>query len=253
MQNISILGCGWLGLPLAETLIDKHYNVKGSTTQIEKLPVLDAVEIDAFLVNIASESINTEFLNADILIILITSKDYEAFKRLIKFIEVSSIKKVIFISSTSVYPNTNAVVTESSPNSDSPLVGIEELFRQNTAFETTIIRFGGLFGYQRKPGNFIRAHNTIPNPEGFINLIHQDDCIQILIGIIEKNIWNQTFNACADSHPKRADFYTKEMAKVGRLHPILDPDSENVYKIVSPKKLISALNYTFKYSNLMDY
>ncbi|MFB6305981.1 MAG: SDR family NAD(P)-dependent oxidoreductase, partial [Flavobacteriales bacterium] len=32
MQNISILGCGWLGLALGESLVKKGYFVKGSVT-----------------------------------------------------------------------------------------------------------------------------------------------------------------------------------------------------------------------------
>ena len=253
MQNISILGCGWLGLPLAESFLNKGFSVKGTTTTKDKLPKLQSVGITPYLIDIHSESFNSDFLDSDILIILITSKNIDAFKQLIQHIEASRIKHVIFISSTSVYPNTNAVVTEKSPTKDSPLVKIEHLFRKNNTFKSTIIRFGGLFGDQRKPGNFIRSHNTIPNPEGFINLIHLDDCINIIASIIENNIWDDTLNACADSHPKRSEFYTKEMAKVGRLHPILDPESSNAYKIVSPKKLIALLNFSFKYSDLMAY
>ncbi len=33
----SILGCGWLGKPLAVSLLDEGFNVKGSTTSEEKL------------------------------------------------------------------------------------------------------------------------------------------------------------------------------------------------------------------------
>ncbi|MDW5287561.1 NAD(P)-binding domain-containing protein [Formosa sp. PL04] len=247
MQDISILGCGWLGFPLAETLLNKGYHIKGTTTKVEKLTTLKSVGIVPYLVDIHSKSLNTKFLDSDILIILITSKNVDAFKQLIKHIEASRIKNVIFISSTSVYPNTNTVVTEESQTKSSPLVDIENLFLNNKTFKSSIIRFGGLFGYGRKPGNFIRSHNTIPNPEGFINLIHQDDCINIINAIIEKNIWGETLNACSNSHPKRSDFYIKEMAKVGRLHPILDPESANDYKIVNPEKLISLLNFTFKY------
>jgi hypothetical protein len=36
---ISILGCGWFGLPLQD-LINERYHVNGSTTSYEKLPVL---------------------------------------------------------------------------------------------------------------------------------------------------------------------------------------------------------------------
>lgn len=35
MPTVSILGCGWLGLPLAEQLLAEGYSVKGSTTRAE--------------------------------------------------------------------------------------------------------------------------------------------------------------------------------------------------------------------------
>ncbi|WP_235817905.1 NAD(P)H-binding protein [Formosa haliotis] len=253
IKNISVLGCGWLGLPLAEILVDQGYLVKGSTTQTDKLKVLEAEGIAPFLIDINHGAIASTFLDSEVVIILITSKDLDSFTRLIQEIEASAIKHVIFVSSTSVYPNTNGIVTETSETKSSPLLDIENAFRSNTHFSTTIIRFGGLFGYQRKPGNFIRARNIIPNPEGFVNLIHQDDCVSILTAIIRQNVWGEIFNACADSHPKRADFYTKEMAKVERFHPVLDPSTKNEYKIVSPKKLIDRLNFQFKYSDLMAY
>ena len=39
-QRISILGCGWLGLPLAKELLDRSFEVKGSTTSSNKLDQL---------------------------------------------------------------------------------------------------------------------------------------------------------------------------------------------------------------------
>ena len=41
-QRISILGCGWLGLPLAVELISKGYKVNGSTTSMTKVRELEA-------------------------------------------------------------------------------------------------------------------------------------------------------------------------------------------------------------------
>lgn len=32
MKTISILGCGWLGLPLAKKLVENQWIVNGSTT-----------------------------------------------------------------------------------------------------------------------------------------------------------------------------------------------------------------------------
>ena len=48
MTQISILGCGWLGLPLAKALLENSFLVNGSTTSIEKLSVLENSGIQGF-------------------------------------------------------------------------------------------------------------------------------------------------------------------------------------------------------------
>ncbi|MFT4900507.1 MAG: nucleoside-diphosphate-sugar epimerase [Flavobacteriales bacterium] len=253
-QKISILGCGWLGLDLALNLINNGYNVKGSATSRSSFENLKIKAIPAFIVDIKQrERVVSDFLSSDVLIISITSKSIDDFKRLITQIEKSNIKKVIFISSTSVYPNTNNITTEETPIKTSSLTEIESLFRKNKLFQSTIIRFGGLFGYDRQPGNFFKKDKKIENPEGYINFIHRDDCIQIIKNVIKSNTWNQTLNACADSHPKRRDFYKNEFKKLGKPEPMFNEESLNDYKIVTSEKLKNLLNYTFKYPDLMNY
>ena len=248
------MGCGWLGLPLAIELSLKEYLIKGSTTSNDKLKTLKLNDIQPFIINLSNrEPIYDQFLNSEILIIAIPSKNINDFQYLISKIETSIIKKVLFISSTSVYPNNNSIITEENPTKNTPLTEIENLFNTNKNFNTTILRFGGLIGYNRKPGNFFKNGKVIDHPEGFVNLIHRDDCIQIIESIIEKEIWNETLNACTDSHPKRRDFYTKEFKKEGRNSPLFNETSKNDYKIIDNKKLKKLLNYNFKYSVLMLY
>lgn len=253
-QRISILGCGWLGTALAFELIQKGYAVNGSTTSNIKFNLLKSNGVTPFKIDISNRHFySSNFLFSEVLIIAIPSKNINDFKHLISQIEKSELKKVIFISSTSVYPNTNGIVTENTVTKSFSLSEIEQLFKINTVFKSTIIRFGGLFGYDRKPGNFIKVDKKIENPEGYINFIHRDDCIRIIEQVMISNTWNETLNACADTHPKRREFYKKEMLKIGRLEPIFNESSTNDYKIVSNEKLKTLLNYTFKYSNLMNY
>ncbi len=252
-KKISISGCGWLGLPLAQHLIHKGYEIFGSTTSEDKKSILTNAGIKPFILNI--EHLNEKsngFFDAEILIIAITSKNIDAFRKLINLIKNSNISRVLFVSSTSVYKNNNEVVTEESPVKDCPLITIENLFKENTSFKTTILRFGGLFGYSRKPGNFFKQGRIIENPDGFINLIHQDDCIQIIENIISKNIWNETLNACCSTHPTRREFYSKEMAKAGRIANF-NEESPDYYKIVSNEKLKKLLNYHFIYDDLLKH
>ncbi|MBT3588746.1 MAG: hypothetical protein HN507_08865 [Flavobacteriaceae bacterium] len=253
-KNISILGCGWLGLPLASTLTKNGYSIKGSTTSEIKVELLNNNGVQPYIIDLSNrESEFEEFLNSEVLIIAIPSKNIADFKNLISHIENSKIKNILFISSTSVYRNSNSIVTEKHLVHKTPLAQIELLFKTNTNFKSTILRFGGLIGYDRKPGNFFKNGKAINYPDAFINLIHRDDCIQIIKEIIAKNSWNKTLNACADTHPKKRDFYTKEFKKEGRNNPIFNEFSTNEYKIINSDLLKSILNYNFIYSDLMHY
>jgi nucleoside-diphosphate-sugar epimerase len=253
MRKISILGCGWLGKPLGLELINLNFIVKGSTTTQEKLQEFSQLGIEPFLINLDEiDTVYKEFLNSEIVIVSLTSKNINGFENLITQIENSSIKKVIFISSTSVYPNNNQIVSEDATLVSSPLVEIESLFTNNFNFQTTIVRFAGLFGYNRKPGNFFSNGRLIPNPDGFVNMIHRDDCISILTEIIKKEVWGEVLNACADTHPKRRDYYTKTKADIGNELPTFIESASTEFKIIANKKLKSILNYKFKYGNLME-
>ena len=252
MRNVSILGCGWLGKPLAISLLDDGYSLKGSTTKEEKLALLEDNNIEPFIVDISSFEEFDDFLHTDILIIAITSKDIDGFEHLITQIENSIIQKVIFISSTSVYARANKVMTEDDEILNTPLSTIENLFRENTFFETTILRFAGLFGDERHPSNWFNNGRKIPQPKGFVNMIHKEDCIEIIHEIINQNCWSQTFNACSNHHPTRREFYT--IAKLSADCELPEFEENEVYewKIISSKKIQETLGYVFIHDNLLE-
>jgi glycerol-3-phosphate dehydrogenase len=54
-MTVSILGCGWYGLPLAKTLVAKGINVKGSTTSAGKLETLAETGIKPFLIDLSAD------------------------------------------------------------------------------------------------------------------------------------------------------------------------------------------------------
>ncbi|MGF1668936.1 MAG: NAD(P)-binding domain-containing protein, partial [Balneolaceae bacterium] len=58
-MTISILGCGWLGFPLALHLLNKGHKIKGSTTTESKIEKLNRSGIESYLLNI-TEDLNTE-------------------------------------------------------------------------------------------------------------------------------------------------------------------------------------------------
>lgn len=261
-MKISILGCGWLGLPLAIHLKKKEFDVLGSTTSEEKMNVLNNSGIEPFLFSISEGKISGEvskFLDSDVLFINVPfgkQKDnFDAYEELVAHIKTSSVQKVIFISSTSVYKDTNGIVSEDSNFIVNPkkkeLVNFENLFFNQTAFDTTVIRFSGLIGGTRNPGNFFKSDRVVKNGLAPINLIHRDDCIAIIEEILQKNIWNAIFNASADTHPTRKEFYTAATIHSKKAPATFLEEATN-FKIISNKKLKTALGYSYIHSDLMQ-
>ncbi|MCC5814016.1 MAG: hypothetical protein JJT78_04610 [Leptospira sp.] len=256
-KTISILGTGWLGLPLVEHFVEKGFSVKGSTTSSNRLQELSSVPCEAFVIQIDNLQPNiSDFLNTDILIVNIPSKNIDAFANLIQEIAKSKVEKIIFVSSTSVYEDNNRVVRESDggESTASPLYTIENLFWNCENKKTTIVRFGGLIGYSRNPGKFFSSGRTVPNPDAGVNLIHRDDCIGILSRIIEQEAWGEVFNCCADTHPTKREFYSQAARNIGAPAPHFGDSGSTAslsYKIISNEKVKQYLNYEFIHPDLM--
>jgi nucleoside-diphosphate-sugar epimerase len=267
MKQISILGCGWLGMPLAKSLLEKGFSVNGSTTSLEKISALKSNGIQAFQIELSETEIKGEidsFLaTSEILIIdippklrSISSENFvKKIQNLIPFIEKVKIEKIIFISSTSVYGDYNSVVTEATkPNPDTEsgkqLLETETVLQSNTNFKTTVIRFGGLIGEDRHPIHFLAGRKNIENPEAVINLIHQKDCIGIIKAVIEQDCFGESFNAVAPFHPTRKEYYTQKALELGLPLPEFDENRNSFGKIVDSDLLFSELNYTFQKPNL---
>ncbi len=262
MKQISILGCGWLGLPLAKSLIEKGFDIQGSTTSSEKMTLFKEIGINPFLIYLNEAQIEgniLEFLeNSEILIIDIPPKlrsdskenFVQKIKNLIPFIENAIVKKVIFVSSTSVYADENSIVTEqtipkSKTESAKQLLQAEQFLQNNKNFKTTIIRFGGLIGEDRNPIHFLAGRKNIENPNASINLIHQKDCIEIIKRIIATNCWGEIFNAVAPLHKTRKEYYSQKAIELNLSLPEFDESKPSIGKTISSEKVMRVLNYTF--------
>ena len=270
--NISILGCGWLGLPLAKSLLSKSCEVKGSTTSESKLEVLKNAGISPFQIQLEENQIIgtiEDFLKeTDVLIIDIppglrreTSASNEMtfvnkVKTLIPFIEKSGIQKVVIVSSTSVYGDNFPIVEiteETQPNPDTEsgkqLVIAETLLQSNAHFKTTVIRFGGLLDDDRHPVKFLAGRTNVENPEAPVNMIEREDCIGIIEKILKQvqhNNWGETFNAVAPQHPTRKAYYHKKAKILNLPLPTFAEDSESKGKIISSEKVETILGYSFQ-------
>ncbi|WP_422349875.1 SDR family oxidoreductase [Flagellimonas sp.] len=255
-EKIGILGCGWLGFPLAKSLIQKNYEVHGTTTSLDKLELLKNEGISPYTVSLSASKIEGEiqdFLSQiDTLIINIpprlrgTNKEsfFDKMQLLLEAIKSSSVLRIIFISSTAVYGDVSGEVTEETPTmpnteSGKQLVQAETLFQTDDSIRTTVIRFGGLIGPKRNPVTMLSGRTGLRNGHDPINLIHLEDCIHMITTILEKGYWGELFNGVYPHHPAKRDFYTEQAQKLDIPAPIyLEDSNENPGKTVVSRNFL---------------
>ncbi|WP_273565319.1 SDR family oxidoreductase [Maribacter halichondriae] len=264
-KTIGILGCGWLGFSLAKSCIAKGYRVHGSTTSKEKLRTLENMGIAPFLIQLQENSINgniTDFLkNIDSLVINVPPKlrrnPKENFigkmELLHATLKKSTVQKLIFVSSTSVYGDMEGEITEEaipapSTESGKQLLASEHIFIDNAELKTTILRFGGLIGADRHPISMLSGKTGLSNGNSPVNLIHKDDCIGIILAIIENDWWGEIFNAVYPLYPLKRQYYSQEAQKRGLPLPDYGNESLKKGKIVRPYNLLNVKKYHFKTS-----
>jgi nucleoside-diphosphate-sugar epimerase len=237
------------------------YQVQGSTTTPAKLNWLAEQGIKPFLINLGRRETDQNlitFLEASILIVSFppgiragNGPQYlQQIKALTQALCSAPVKNLLFISSTSVYPELNRVVSEAENlatySTGNFLLQGEELILQLNNIQTTVLRLGGLVGGNRHPGRFLSGKQNLDNPNSPVNLIHQDDCVNLITGILQQNKWGEIYNGCADEHPTRQEFYTAAAQKLHLPLPQFNPPapSDN-YKIFSNEKIKKDLSYRF--------
>ena len=242
---ISILGCGWLGLPLARQLVQQGHQIKGSTTSQEKIEVMKSIGIIPYLIKLTEEEPQwVDFLKTDVLVITIPIKEIKPFKYLIK--TLASTVKIIYTSSTAIYlPSKEPINEKNALDTQHPLLAIEQVIR-NSGNPSTIIRLAGLFDQRRHPGRWF-ANKVLTHPNGPVNLIHLDDCLGIIEKIITHQVWNEIFNACANEHPSRRDFYSRASRALGSPPPQINEQKTSI-RIIDNRWIKKKLDFSFHVS-----
>ena len=259
------MGCGWLGFPLAQSLIKQGFKVYGTTTSTDKLPVLEKAGIVPFLVSVSEERIEGQIVellgNSESLIINIPPKlrgsnrgNYVQKMALVRQAVIASkIRNIVFISSTSVYGDGQGKVTEVVPpeptsESGKQVLSAEKLISNIPNVETTIIRFGGLIGKDRHPITMLSGKKDLRNGNHPVNLIHLDDCVALINSVLKKHWWGEVFNAVYPIHPTKEKYYQQIALKRGVMPPEYVQNSKFSGKIIDSSKLISVKKFRFKTS-----
>lgn len=250
MKSVTIIGLGWLGLPLAEYLQTKGWRVCGTKRNTEKcqLPVFP-LDFNHFAITPEINGI----LCCDALVINIppntsTPEKYQfAVTTLVSNALEQGVKQIIFIGSTSVLPMENGSFDETckvDPNQ--PQIQLEN-WLLSQPIHCDILRLSGLVGKQRHPVYYLAGKQNLTGAEQPINLVHLEDCIQAINLLLDKPNGQRIYHLCSPLHPSRQRFYSQIAAQLD-LPPLhFLAEDKPLVRVVQANKICQELGFHYHY------
>ncbi len=235
MSTIAVIGCGWLGLPIAKDLAERGFRVIGTTTREDRIPELRSHNIHGRIYRIGEPNPPA----ASIYVINVPpsgSTSYlDSLRTTAEGLEPKS--NVLFISTTSVYtgrpdifPETQVIpgvpkpedFTRTSKHSSIPisdLILAEGVFWDVKRKRHSILRCGGLVGPDREPGRFLAGRKNVADPDGLVSISPQELVVETAVLMILTGEWGKVVNAVDRDRPTRREYYTKAALDLGLTPP----------------------------------
>ncbi|MTC61705.1 NAD-dependent epimerase/dehydratase family protein [Providencia rustigianii] len=267
MKKITIIGLGWLGLPLANALMAQGMRVTGTKTHADGVEAARAVGIDCYKLQLTpniqcnSEDLNQLMKDSDVMVILlppskVTLSEYVlAIEQLVDSAIAYKIPRIIFTSSTSVYGDVNGVIDEESPllgetASARALIAVEHWMHGLPNIRVDVLRLAGLVGEKRHAGRFLAGKQQVKGGNQPVNMVHQDDVISAIILLIQQSEGGNTYNLCAPEHPTRKQFYTHMAQSIGLVPPeFMVEEHEDAGKTIDGGCISADLGFEYQFIN----
>jgi nucleoside-diphosphate-sugar epimerase len=276
-MRVLIVGCGYVGLPLGVELVRQGHTVFGLRRSALAEAELKSAGIIPLHADITQPATLARFPRDFDWVVNCTAsgggdaEDYrkiylEGNRNLVSWLAGAPVKKFIYTSSTSVYgQNDGSVVTEKSPaapgaETSKVLVETEKLLLaavQKENFHAVVLRVAGIYGPARGHAfkqflkNEARLEGGGPR---WLNMIHRDDLIGIIIAAFERGTAGEIYNAVDDEPASQKNFFAWLAAELKRpMPPTVLAGAEAgrkrgaTNKRVSNAKLRAELNCPFKF------
>lgn len=273
MANTLIVGAGWLGTPLAQSLINEGHNVvvtRRSQERLEELPA-ELTHAELLDLNQANAEIKLPELILRHKIQRIVGAFPPGFRKgagdeyakqwasLVNVAKQHDIEKLVMISSTTVYPNLPSDMREESaslalaqnhPNfSENAQIMLKaEQSVIDSGISYAILRCSGLIGPDRHPARFAMRLKQVSR-KAPANMLHQTDAVAAAKFALD-NLDNQIVNVTTPNTVSKAEFYQAAIIKSG-VDIALPPVTEDSDKRILADKLIS-LGYQFRFNSTLD-
>lgn len=264
MKSLTILGCGWLGWPLALKAVSQGVSTIGTTRSEEKKTLFqeNGIQHQRFDAHAFSSDEITTLVQSEVMVVcfppgLKSSSPGAYIQQVEKFTEAISKFShlhVVWVSSTSVYPNTSQHWKESDPIEEpNELLRAEQIVQSQLKERVAILRMAGLAGSNRLLARHFAGKKDLANGNSPVNLVHQVDAVETVWFVCQKNHWGEILNVSSPIHPTRAELYGFECQKYGLEKPHFICLPSDPQKIVDSNVLISKFGFTFRFENPFDY
>ena len=225
-MKIVVIGCGWLGLPLAASLARDGHEVHGTRTRAD---ALDEITLQGVIAHrlAATPDLAGEvdvLAGADRVVTALPPSGLgdrypEAIERIASASRDAA--QIVHVSSTGVHPDRPGhPTTREDDLADEPseraarLLAAERAVASVDGPSATVLRLAGLWGYGRNPVRHL-AGRTLPGGDAPVNLVHRDDAIAAVHAVMLPEPVPGTFAVVADEHPTRAALYGAEAERLG--------------------------------------
>ncbi|WP_061008083.1 NAD(P)H-binding protein [Vibrio sp. CUB2] len=273
MANTLIVGAGWLGTPLAQTLIDQGHQVtvtRRSQTRLDEFPLTSVQPALLDLNEPHSQQQLIELIEQHQIERMVgafppgfrkgNGQEYaQQWQRLVSAAKQSSVNKLLMVSSTTVYPNlavdmkeedaTLALAQTSEHFSDNARIMLQaEQYVIDSGIDYAIVRCSGLIGSDRHPSRFAMRLKQVSR-KAPANMVHQNDAVAATAFALNQ-IDNEVVNATTPNTVSKAEFYQAAITQ-SDLDIALPPVTETADKRILADKLV-ALGYQFQFNSTLD-
>lgn len=254
-RSTLIIGCGYVGLPLAQRLQEQGHEVSGWVHSAASAEALAGQGLRRIIVgNVGDlDPWDTAGKNYDLVIHCASSGGggpdayEEVFLKGTLMMNLRHARaRRLLVSSTSVYGQVlGEIVTEESEVEPITLTSaiLHEAEKMALGAGTTVVRSSGIYG----PGRGVlfekfRRGEAVIEGDGlrWINQIHRDDLVAALAHLIEKGEPGQIYNATDDTPVTYLDYYNWCAEFLGKPMPPHGPVNENRKRGLTNKRVSNA-------------
>lgn len=264
MKKVAIVGLGWLGMPLALSLMARGWQVTGSKTTQDGVEAARMCGIESYPLRLEPQLVCEPddldvLLNVDALVITLparrTGEGDDFYLRAVQEIVDSAlarrIPRIIFTSSVSVYGNAPGTIKENSPRDPQTASGVvlkelEDWLHHLPGTSVDILRLAGLVGPERHPGRFLAGKLATDGHHG-VNLVHLEDVVAAITLLLQAPKGGHIYNLCAPGHPDRATFYTLMARELGLEPPQFRPAKGGEGRIIDGSRICNELGFEYQY------